>query len=121
MNTDIETYNVIGACMEVHRILGPGLLESAYGDALEIEFKRRNIPFEREKPLLINYKGETLKTHYFADFLCYGSVILELKTVDALLPIHKAQLIHYLRITDIKKGLLVNFKSDSLDYHRFIV
>jgi GxxExxY protein len=118
---DMETYHVIGAAMEVHKILGPGLLEAAYGDALEIELRRRAIPFEREKMLPIHYKDEVLTTKYYADFLCYGSVVVELKAVEAILNIHKAQLIHYLNITHLKKGLLLNFKSLRLDYHRYIL
>ena len=118
---DMETYHVIGAAMEVHKILGPGLLEAAYGDALEIEFRRRDIPFEREKMLPILYKDEVLTTKYYADFLCYGSVVVELKAVETILNIHKAQLIHYLNITHLRKGLLLNFKSLKLDYHRYIL
>ncbi len=118
---DMETYHVIGAAMEVHKILGPGLLEAAYGDALEIEFRRRDIPFEREKMLPIHYKDEVLTTKYYADFLCYGNVVVELKAVETILNIHKAQLIHYLNITHLKKGLLLNFKSLKLDYHRYIL
>ena len=116
---DEQTFAVIGAAMAVHRELGPGFLESAYGDALEIEFTKRNIPFEREKLIHIYYKGEPIKTNYQADFVCYGSLIVELKTVDQLLDIHRAQIIHYLRATAIKKGLLVNFRCNSLQYERF--
>lgn len=118
---DEETYRIIGAAMEVHTHLGPGLLESAYGDALEIEFKQRDIPYTREQELPINYKGTELKTKYFADFVCFDDVIVELKTVESILNIHKAQLIHYLNITPVKKGLLLNFKSLKLQYQRFII
>ena len=106
--------------MAVHRELGPGFLESAYGDALEIEFEERNIPFEREKLINIFYKGKPIKTYYKADFVCYGSLIVELKTVDTLADIHRAQLIHYLKATRTNKGLLINFKSKSLQYERFV-
>ncbi|MBR2235779.1 MAG: GxxExxY protein [Prevotella sp.] len=117
---DEQTYAVIGAAMAVHRELGSGFLESAYGDALEIEFEDRNIPYEREKLINIFYKDRPLKTYYKADFICFGSLIVELKTVDAIADIHKAQLIHYLKATRINKGLLINFKSKSLQYERFV-
>ncbi|MBO4810118.1 MAG: GxxExxY protein [Prevotella sp.] len=117
---DEQTFAVIGAAMAVHRELGPGFLESAYGDALEIEFEDRNIPYEREKLINIFYKDRPLKTYYKADFICFGSLIVELKTVDAIVDIHKAQLIHYLKATRINKGLLINFKSKSLQYERFV-
>jgi len=106
--------------MAVHRELGSGFLESAYGDALEMELSERNIPFEREKLIHIYYKGKPIKTYYQADFVCYGNLIVELKTVDAIADIHKAQLIHYLKATKTNKGLLINFKSKSLQYERFV-
>ena len=117
---DEQTFAVIGAAMAVHRELGPGFLESAYGDALEMEFMERNIPFEREKLIHIYYKGKPIKTYYQADFVCFGNLVLELKTVDAIADIHKAQLIHYLKATKTNKGLLINFKSKSLQYERFV-
>ena len=117
---DEQTFAVIGAAMAVHRELGPGFLESAYGDALEMEFMERNIPFEREKLMHIYYKGKPIKTYYQADFVCFGNLVLELKTVDAIADIHKAQLIHYLKATKTNKGLLINFKSKSLQYERFV-
>ena len=117
---DEQTFAVIGAAMAVHRELGPGFLESAYGDALEMELSEQNIPFEREKLIHIYYKGKPIKTYYQADFVCYGNLIVELKTVDAIADIHKAQLIHYLKATKTNKGLLINFKSKSLQYERFV-
>jgi len=117
---DDQTFAVIGAAMAVHRELGSGFLESAYGDALEMELSERNIPFEREKLIHIYYKGKPIKTYYQADFVCYGNLIVELKTVDAIADIHKAQLIHYLKATKTNKGLLINFKSKSLQYERFV-
>ena len=105
--------------MAVHKELGPGFLESAYGDALELEFQMMGIPYEREKEIEIFYKGKPIKTKYFADFLCYGNVVVELKTVDKLADIHRAQIIHYLTATKVTKGLLINFKNKSLQYERF--
>lgn len=116
---DEKTYRIIGAAMTVHRELGPGFLESAYGDALELEFQMQGIPYEREKEIDILYKGCPIRTKYYADFLCYGDVIVELKTVERLADIHRAQIIHYLTATNIKRGLLINFKSKSQEYERF--
>ena len=105
--------------MAVHRELGSGLLESAYGDALEMEFQMKGIPYEREKVVDIYYKGKPIKTKYYADFVCYGKVIVELKTVEDIADIHRAQIIHYLMATRLEKGLLINFKNKSLQYERF--
>ncbi len=79
---DEQTYKIIGAAMEVHKLLGPGMLEKAYGDALSIEFQLRGIEYVREAEKAINYKGHILDTHYFCDFICYDSIIVELKAVE---------------------------------------
>ena len=102
-----ESYNITGAIYEVHKELGPGLLEKVYQEALEKEFKLQGIPYEREKSFTILYKGEELEQKYIADFVCYDSIVVELKAVDELLPIHTAQVINYLAITGYKLGLLV--------------
>jgi len=115
-----ESYRIIGACMEVHRQLGCGFLEPAYQEALEIEFQIQNIPFAREAPLNITYKDKTLKQAYFADFICYGKIILELKAVDKLITKHEAQVINYLEATKLKLGLLVNFGQTSLQQERIV-
>lgn len=86
-----ESYKIIGACMEVHQNLGAGFLEAVYQEALGIEFEERNIPFEREKDLRIKYKGHSLKKRYFADFVCYDSIILELKACNSICKEHEAQ------------------------------
>ena len=104
-----ESYKINGAIYEVHRELGPGLLEKVYQEALEKEFRLQGIPFEREKSFTIMYKGEELEQKYIADFICYDKVVVELKAVDELLPVHTAQVINYLAITGCKLGLLVNF------------
>ena len=100
---------VIGAAIEVHKALGPGLLESAYSTCLCTELDIRSIPYEREKPLPIEYKGNKLDCGYRLDLLVAGQLIVELKACDALLPIHEAQLLTYLRLAGIKLGLLINF------------
>ncbi|MDA9830225.1 GxxExxY protein [Akkermansiaceae bacterium] len=117
---DPETYSVIGAAMEVHRELGNGFLERVYQDALEIELVRRAIPFEREQAVPVLYKGDRLGTPYRADFVCYGSVIVELKAVKELTDVESAQVLHYLKATGFERALLINFATPRLDYKRFI-
>jgi len=103
------TSQIIGAAIEVHRELGPGLLESAYQACLAREFSLRNIPFEQEKPLPIRYQGAQLDCGYRLDFLVDNKVVVEMKTVDSILPVHEAQLLTYLRVTGCRVGLLINF------------
>jgi GxxExxY protein len=116
--SDPQTYAIIGACMAVHSELGPGFLEPVYQEALAIELTKRTIPFIREKPLSIHYSGQLLATRYDADFLCYDSVILELKALSDLNSKHFAQVINYLKATRLERGLLVNFGSPRLEYKR---
>ena len=104
-----ESYKITGAIFEVHKELGPGLLEKVYQEAFEKELKYQGIPYEREKNFTIFYKGEALSQKYIADFVCYNKIVVELKAVNELLPIHTAQVINYLAITGYKLGLLVNF------------
>ena len=115
-----KTYKIIGACMEVHKILGNGFLEAIYQEALEIELENRNIPFEREKQIRVEYKGKQLKKFYIADFVCYSNIIIELKALAKLTSDHKAQVLNYLKATNNKVGLLVNFGSKSLQYERLV-
>ena len=103
------TSKIIGAAIEVHRALGPGLLESAYQACLTQEFKLRGIPFQQEQPLPLEYKGVHLDCGYRLDFIVAGKIILELKSVGQIHPIHEAQLLTYLRLTGCKVGLLINF------------
>ena len=104
---------VIGAAIEVHRHLGPGYLESVYEEALAIEFALRDIPFERQKPVPVNYKSHTVGQAR-VDFLVGDSVVLELKALEILLPIHTAQVISYLKATRCAVGLLINFDVPAL-------
>lgn len=115
-----ESYASRGAIMSVHRELGCGFLERVYQDALEFEFKLRGIPYEREKQIQITYKGYPLGEPYRADFICYGKIIVELKAVNELLGIHKAQVINYLKATKLKLGILVNF-NDAIVYPERII
>lgn len=100
--------DVIGAAIEVHRVLGPGFLESVYEEALGIELKLRGIPFQRQVSLGVEYKGERVGEGRI-DLLVKDALIVELKTVDNLAPIHKAQTISYLKATGLKLALLINF------------
>ena len=115
-----ESYNIIGACMAVHRELGRGFLEAVYQEALEEEFKLRSIPYVREQLLTITYKGKLLSKNYQADFICYENIIVELKALSELNTTHQSQLINYLKVTNIKLGLLVNFGRRSLETKRVV-
>lgn len=103
------THEIIGAAIEVHKTLGPGLLESAYAECLARELALRGIPCEREKPLPVVYKDLKLDAGYRVDFLVDRRVVVELKSVDALAPVHDAIVLTYLRMSGCKIGLLINF------------
>jgi GxxExxY protein len=108
------TGTVIGAAIEVHRALGPGLLESAYEECLCRELSLRKIPFERQRSLPVKYKGVSLDCGYRLDLLVADQVVVEVKAVEKLLPIHEAQLLTYLRLGGWKAGLLLNFNVPAL-------
>jgi len=108
--TDNElTHAIIGAAIEVHRTLGPGLLESAYEECLARELTLRNLTFERQKPVPVVYKDVKLECGYRMDLLVEGRVVLELKSVEALAPVHDAIVLTYLRLAGVRLGLLINF------------
>ena len=100
---------IIGAAIEVHKTLGPGLLESAYEECLSHELKLRGVSFERQKSIPISYKGKTLDCGYRLDIVVEGTIILELKSCEKIEPIHKAQVLTYLKLTNLNLGLLLNF------------
>ena len=107
--------------MEVHRNLGPGLLEIIYKDVLEIEFRENSIPFDREKEFLIEYKGKILPHRFYADFVVNGDIIVEVKAVKEFSNEHVAQVLNYMKLADSKIGLLVNFQTKSLQYKRYLM
>lgn len=109
MNVNRITQRVIGAAIEVHRILGPGLLERAYQTALIREFQLQHISFESQKRLAMTYKGVTLPQSYQIDLLVENLVVVEIKAVETLRPIHEAQLLTYLKLGRYQVGLLLNF------------
>jgi GxxExxY protein len=115
-----ETYKIIGVCMKVHRSLGSGFLESVYQEALEKEFKSQQIEFQRQLKLRLMYNGEPMKKYFVADFVCYEKIILEIKAATFLIKDSEAQLINYLKSTELPVGLLVNFGQKSLVWKRFI-
>ena len=103
------TEKIIGAAIEVHRELGPGLLESAYETCLSFELAERGLGVDRQKPLPIVYKGIRLDAGYQLDLLVEENVVVEIKAVEELAPIHQAQLLSYLKLSGCKIGLLINF------------
>jgi len=105
---------IIGAAMEVYRVLGPGLLESTYEMCLCRELAIRGIPFERQVPISVEYKGVKLDCGYRADIVVDATILLEIKAIDLLLPIHDAQLLSYLKLGGWKIGLLINFNVELL-------
>ena len=104
-----ECYAIQGAIFEVYREMGCGFLEAVYQECLEKEFRSRELPFEAQKELLLSYKSQPLSQTYKPDFICYGNIIVELKSVKEIASEHKAQLLNYLKATGLELGLLVNF------------
>jgi GxxExxY protein len=121
MNKDPQTYEIIGAAMEVHRQLGHGFLEAVYQEALALEMTARKIPFQREVSLPVEYKGQRLACSYRADFVCFDSIIIELKAIAQLTGADDAQLLNELKATGLNRGLLLNFGAPSLEYKRLVL
>jgi GxxExxY protein len=117
---DPRTFAVIGAAYEVHRVLGAGFLEIFYKDALQVEFTDRQIPFRREPPCCVEYKGRPLRDDYKIDFICYGEVLVEVKARSVTGPADHAQVLSYLASTKLRCGLLLNFGTSKLEHRRFI-
>jgi len=116
-----EVYAIVGAAIEVHKELGPGFLEAVYHEALEMEFTNRGIPFISKPLLNVKFKNKILKKRYEADFLCYDKIIIEIKSQSILTAHDEAQLINYLKATELRIGLLINFGGyPTLEWKRFI-
>ena len=120
MKRDPRTHAIIGAAMEVHRIVGPGHLEAVYHECLEIEFKLRDIPFISQPRVEIFYKEQKLKKYYVPDFIAYNQVVVEIKAEQSMTKIDEAQLINSLIISRNNTGLLLNFGEESFRYKRFV-
>jgi GxxExxY protein len=115
-----ESYKIVGACFEVHRILGHGFKESVYKDALELEFIRLQIPFTREKSYPIFYKEEKLKHFFVADFVVYDTIILEIKTGSYIGEPYLKQTLNYLKASGLRLGIVLNFGTPSLEHKRIV-
>ena len=117
---DARTFAIIGAAMEVHRVLGTGYLEAFFRDALQVEFGIRAIPFRAEVPCVVEYKGRLLSGTHRIDFVCFDSIVVEVKARSMTGPAEYAQVLNYLAATGHQCGLLLNFGKPSLDYRRFV-
>lgn len=115
-----ESYKIIGACIEVHKKLGCGFLESVYAEALELEFKKAEIPYEREKKLPVYYETKKLNKYFRADFVCNGTIIVELKATKFSTELDILQTLNNVKATQFKLGLLINFGTPSLSYKRVV-
>ena len=121
MNSDEQTFAIIGAAMAVHRKLGHGFLVAVYQEAMAIELAHQGIPYAREVELPIQYRGQQLSTGYRVDFLCFEEVIVELKALDRLTTREDAQVINYLKASGKPRGLLLNFGNRSLEQKRLVL
>ena len=116
-----EVFTIVGAAIEVHRVLGSGFLEAVYQEAMEIESGSKKIPFVSQQVLQIQYKQYTLKKEYIADMVCFEKIIVEIKALDKLTGREESQLINYLKATGYKVGVLINFGSHpKLEWKRFV-
>ena len=113
-----ESYDIIGAAIEVHKQLGCGFVEPVYQEAFAEELKLRKIPFEQEKVFTVTYKGKVLPKEFRADFVCYNQIIVELKAVSEFAEEHYVQVYNYLKASGMQLGLLINFGKTSLEYKR---
>ena len=115
-----ESYKVIGACFEVHKALGHGFKEIVYQDALEVEFARIGVPFQRERPFSVFYKEQRLRHYFIADFVAYDKIILELKNGSYIGEPYIKQTMNYLKASGLKLGIVINFGAPSLEFQRIL-
>ena len=120
VNKDPQTYAIIGAAMDVHKHLGHGFLEAVYQEALALELSAREIPYNREVSIPVKYKDRVLKCSYRADFVCFETIVLELKATSQLTGADEAQTLNALKATGLNRALLMNFGAPSLDYKRLV-
>jgi len=116
-----ESYKLVGVLFEVHNNLGKGFLEIIYKDAIEYELEKLKIVFDREKEYLVNYKEITLKHKFYADFVVFDKIVLEVKSCSRISASHIAQAINYLKVSNNKLAIIVNFHNDSLEYKRIVI
>ncbi len=116
-----ESYKIIGTCMEIHNNLGAGFLEIVYKDALEYEFRKAGIPYEREKEYTVNYKNVILPHKFYADFVVFDKIILEVKAVSGIVDEFVAQAINYLKVSQNQLALIVNFGELKLNFKRIVL
>lgn len=118
---DEKTYAIIGAAMAVHNELGCGFLEAVYQDALEVEFRKLGILYEREKRLDVFYSGQKLESFYRADFVCFDEIVVETKAISKMSGTEESQVINQLKASKLHKALLINFGTPKLDYKRMVL
>jgi GxxExxY protein len=118
---DPETYAILGAAMEVHRVLGEGFLENVYQEALAVELELRGIPFGSQQLYQVRYKERLLNATFKPDYVCYGNVLVEIKAQQSLVPRDEGQVINYLRVTGFERALLINFGERSLKFKRIVL
>lgn len=116
-----EAYKIIGICMDVHNNLGAGFLEIVYKDALELEFRRAGVPYEREKEYVVNYKGVVLPHRFYADFVVFDQIILEVKGMAGIADVFVAQALNYLKVSGNRLALIVNFGEERLTSRRVVL
>ena len=116
-----EVYNIVGICMDVHKELGKGFSEIIYKDAIEYECKKKQYFYKREKEFLVHYKDVVLPHKYYADFVVFEKVILEVKSCEGIVKEHVGQVLNYLAASKLKVGLIVNFGKNSLEYKRIVL
>lgn len=116
-----ESFKIIGICMQIHKSLGISLKEINYKDAMKIDFAEAGIPFKREQRFTVKYKGQILRNPYYADFIVYDSIVIEVKSASVLIDTHLAQALSYLSVSGMKLALVINFGERSLTWKRIVV
>lgn len=115
-----EVFTIVGAAMEVHSVLGCGFLESVYQEALALELRNRDVLFLKQERIEVFYKGRTLEKYFVVDFLCFGEIVVEIKALASISSEHEAQLLNYLKVSNHKVGILINFGAEKLEFKRMV-